>query len=169
MRQGKNIVLNINITIEKRVGDVVYPSDTLYPSDNLYPNDDVEKEILHIDYDVYKNNFSISNGLENIYRQRNGIKADDNKKDMFKIEYISPIAHYSQEFAQAALSKSIKARKKNDIIDALKIFDDNILGFETIKEGGSYITHIDYKGLGVVPITIFGDGLKKVFQDSGTE
>lgn len=56
----------------------------------------------------------------------------------------------------------IKAGKKTELIELLNIFDKNVVGLEIVEENKKAIPFIEHKDLGLMPISIFGDGLKKV-------
>ncbi len=84
-----------------------------------------------------------------------------NKAESFspvKITRVMPFDHIDKEIVNIV----IKAGKKQDLIDALKIFDKEIIGIENIKEGNEIKTYIDHKTTGLLPISAYGDGLKKV-------
>lgn len=82
-------------------------------------------------------------------------------KDSFspvKITRVMPFDHIDKEIVNIV----IKEGKKQDLIDALKIFDKDIIGIETIKEDSEIKTYIQHKTTGLLPISAYGDGLKKV-------
>lgn len=75
-----------------------------------------------------------------------------------KITRVMPFDHIDKEIANTV----IKEGRKQEIIDALKIFDSDIIGIETIKEENEIKTYIQHKTTGLLPISSYGDGLKKV-------
>ncbi len=75
-----------------------------------------------------------------------------------KITRVMPFDHIDKIME----TKLIKEGKKQEIIDALNIFDKEITGFETIKEDREIKTYIQHKSTGLLPISAYGDGLKKV-------
>lgn len=85
-----------------------------------------------------------------------------NSRDSFtpiKILRVLPFEHIEKELDGSI----IKEGKKDEVIDALKIFDKNILGFDTIKDDYEIKTYIQHKETGMLPVSSYGDGLKKVF------
>lgn len=78
------------------------------------------------------------------------------------INYLSPIDHYTHYFSMRGINNIIKSGDKHNILKLLKIFDQNIVGFETVGERGRTIAYIKHKSLGMVPLSVFGDGLKKI-------
>lgn len=75
-----------------------------------------------------------------------------------KITRVMPFDHIDKEIVNIV----IKEGKKQDLIDALRIFDKEIIGIETIKEDNEIKTYIQHKTTGLLPISAYGDGLKKV-------
>lgn len=75
-----------------------------------------------------------------------------------KISRVMPFDHIDKEI----LNIVIKEGKKQDLIDALRIFDKEIMGIETLKEDNEIKTYIQHKTTGLLPISAYGDGLKKV-------
>lgn len=56
----------------------------------------------------------------------------------------------------------IKKGKKKELIELLSIFDKNIVGLEMVEESKKTIPYIEHKKLGIMPLSTYGDGLKKV-------
>ncbi|KYH34429.1 ATP/GTP phosphatase [Clostridium tepidiprofundi DSM 19306] len=72
---------------------------------------------------------------------------------------VMPFDHIDKEI----ISTVIKSGRKQEIIEVLKIFDPDITGFETIKEDCNVKIYIQHKKTGLLPLSAYGDGLKKVF------
>lgn len=77
---------------------------------------------------------------------------------LLSMEYISPLEHLAQN---RLISKAIKAGNKNSLIKMIKIFDNKIKSLEIIDENGRPIPYIGHQKLGMVPLSTFGDGLRK--------
>ena len=84
------------------------------------------------------------------------------------MKYISPIDHYIQTKYVENISKSIKLGKKQDILEMMKIFDKNIDGFDLITENNNTSLYINHKINGILPISAFGDGIKKAITISSS-
>jgi AAA15 family ATPase/GTPase len=88
-------------------------------------------------------------------------KSQPQYKRLYNINYLSPIAHYYD--SSSYVSQVIKKGEKQELIKAVQKFDENIAATDIIVEDGSVSIYMMHKELGNVPITVFGDGLKKVF------
>lgn len=95
----------------------------------------------------YEENVSFSQ-LDNLFE-------DKSKKRGVNIVYLSPISHI---FWGEPLFKTIKEGFKSEIVKLLRIFDPQIKGFEVIKD----IPYIEHETLRPMPLSTYGDGLKKV-------
>lgn len=80
---------------------------------------------------------------------------------LFDCNYISSVEHKLNQLQVNNLSNTIVEGKKEEILEALKFFDDQIVGIELAEiqeKTGIYVVH---ERLGIVPLTVFGDGLRK--------
>jgi AAA15 family ATPase/GTPase len=106
-----------------------------------------------IDNKQYEKKFSLrEDDYEILYKDNNLL---------IPMKYISPIDHYMQKRYVEYISKSIKLGKKQDILEMMKIFDKNIDGFDLITENNITSLYINHKINGILPISAFGDGIKK--------
>lgn len=76
------------------------------------------------------------------------------------VEYLSNSDYYTQNNLKM-LGNAIKHGYKESIIDMLQIFDKHILGYELINENDSAIPYLNHSKLGYMPLSSFGDGVKK--------
>lgn len=91
----------------------------------------------------------------------------DNKQYMSvkrkgNIMYISPMDVYTDKILSASLYKGMLVEEKYRLLDLMSIFDDRIIGIETAVQYGRPTTMIEMEGMGLMPISVFGDGVKKV-------
>lgn len=84
---------------------------------------------------------------------------DKSKKEKVSIGYISPIDHIVKI---NQLNQLVKAGRKSEVIELLKIFDSQISGLEMVGEEQRTIPYIEHSDLGLMPLSTYGDGLKKV-------
>jgi len=91
-------------------------------------------------------------------RKRIELDSETDQNKLLTIEYISPLEHLAQS---RLLSQAIKAGNKSSLIKMIKIFDNKIKSLEIIDENGRPIPYIEHQELGMVPLSTFGDGLKK--------
>jgi AAA15 family ATPase/GTPase len=83
------------------------------------------------------------------------------RETIVNVNYISPFDHYISA-SSITLNKIIRAGHKESIIELLEKFDQNISGFEVIGERGKPIAYIKQKNAGLLPLSVYGDGLKKI-------
>lgn len=78
------------------------------------------------------------------------------------IMYISPLDIYTDKVLSVSLYKGMLVEEKQRLIDLMRLFDGRILGIETAVQNDRPITMIEMDGMGLMPISVFGDGIKKV-------
>lgn len=82
-------------------------------------------------------------------------------QELIRIQYLSPISH----IANYTFNRIIKNEKYKEIcIRMLKMFDENIDDLLFLKMESSYrpIEYIKSKAVGLMPLSTYGDGIKKV-------
>lgn len=79
-----------------------------------------------------------------------------------RILYISPMDIYTNKIISTSLYKGMLVEEKKRLIQLLKLFDERIVNIENGTNHGSPVTWIEMEDCGLVPISVFGDGLKKV-------
>lgn len=86
------------------------------------------------------------------------------KEDVLKVSYLSSIDHTNERFSSRIISEAIINNEKSGLLDLLKLFDENIDGLEIVATKNSFraTTYIKHKVYGFLPVSSFGDGLKKV-------
>lgn len=83
------------------------------------------------------------------------------KDDAIKMAYVSPCDH----LRNSIISQIIRNDNYKEIcVKALQLFDDDIEDILVLKStvGNRSVDHIKHKTLGIMPLTTFGDGIKKV-------
>lgn len=84
----------------------------------------------------------------------------DLSKPIIDIFFVSPMQHL---IGGNITEKTVA--KKDKIVELLSMFDDQITGFDLVRDEpftNRFKEVIHHKSLGVVPLYIFGDGLKRV-------
>jgi AAA15 family ATPase/GTPase len=94
-----------------------------------------------------------------LFSRYDSLVPDKSKKEKSEIEYISPIDHIVKN---NQLNQLVKAGLKSEIIELLKIFDPQITGLEMVGVEIGTIPYIEHFDLGLMPLSTYGDGLKKV-------
>ncbi len=87
-----------------------------------------------------------------------------NQNDLLKINYISSSDHLNEKISKNILTEAIKNDEKSKLLEILKIFDKNIDGIEMLpqKHTRGVVTYIRHSEFGFMPLSSFGDGVKKV-------
>ncbi len=79
-----------------------------------------------------------------------------------KIQYVSPFDIYTGRILSASLYKGMLAEERRRLTELLRMFDERIIGVETGIQYGRPATLIEMEDCGLVPVSAFGDGLKKI-------
>lgn len=79
-----------------------------------------------------------------------------------QILYISPADIYTNRVLSASLYKGMLVDEKKRLLELLQLFDERIIGIETGVQYGRPVTFVEMEDCGLVPISVSGDGLKKV-------
>lgn len=82
----------------------------------------------------------------------------DNNLSILPIVHITPIDYLLENSS----NEIIKKGKKKELIRLLEIFDEDITGLEMIEENKKTVPYVEHKKLGLMPLSTYGDGLKKV-------
>jgi len=81
---------------------------------------------------------------------------------MLPVQTISPYSHRSEAHH---LSKLIKQEKSLDyIVEILREFDDDIVGLHLLEQARSTVPYVEHQKFGLAPVSVFGDGLRRVMQ-----
>lgn len=82
----------------------------------------------------------------------------DGKLNLLPIVHIAPIDHLLENSSNEVIKKG----KKKELIQLLSIFDKDIIGLEMVEDNNKTVPYIEHKKLGLMPLSTYGDGLKKV-------
>lgn len=120
-----------------------------------------------IDGTLFKNG-SVYDKAELVFNDPNNTnrRLVESTKKLFNSVFISAIDHRVLAFSPLIVNELIKSGDRPKLIHALQQFDDEITGIELLIEditrSRAYpIPYIEHKKLGLVPISMFGDGLRK--------
>lgn len=91
---------------------------------------------------------------------------EDRRSPIFNTIFISAIDHRVLALSPNDVNELIKSGERQKLIDALQLFDPKIKGIELLIENISDTfqrptPYIEHESLGLVPIAMFGDGLRK--------
>lgn len=79
-----------------------------------------------------------------------------------RVQYISPLDIYTGKTISASLYRGMRAEEKRRLLDLLRLFDERIIGIEIGVQYNSPVIFVELEDCGLAPISVFGDGLKKV-------
>lgn len=90
----------------------------------------------------------------------------ERQEEIFRTTFISAIDHRVLALSPNDINELIKSGERQKLIDALQLFDSKITGIELLIENimdknQRPTPYIEHKDLGLVPISMFGDGLRK--------
>ena len=156
---NKSISYNLQGTLDRILLDVKELSGGRYKS-QVFPNGEIEA-------DVFDGKISLTYGEErkdtevhiNQYSSVSGTPSSD--KDEFNIIYVSPFEHLHG----SVVSKIVKNDSYKQIcIKALQLFDSDIEDMMIFRSdiGNRPVEYLRHKKLGDMPVSSYGDGIKKV-------
>lgn len=98
-----------------------------------------------------------------IYIQENKQLRSSGSYSIIKMVYITPYDHFRENSLNTTM-EIIKDGDKDKIVELLRKFDENIIGFEVLPNeymntSSIYVNHKKFK---LMPLSSFGDGVKKV-------
>ncbi len=88
--------------------------------------------------------------------------SNDESLRLIKTDYLSSVDHYAHNKLVRVISDAVKNGGKNDIIEMSNAFDKNIIGLELLGEERRTVPYLQHNKLGLIPLSVFGDGIKKV-------
>lgn len=84
------------------------------------------------------------------------------KSILIPMEYLNPITMQVQLASVKSMYNALRVREKNELIGLLRHFDQRIVGIERVSDGGRTITLLELDEGQMMPVSVFGDGIKKV-------
>jgi AAA15 family ATPase/GTPase len=158
---NRNISLRIEGAIETKLLEPYEleamkeePNDLF--EDGIYLYEKInQKNVFFSGFIEYVEDNSVTKKEVYISRMNKQLVLDKNEKENIKIKYISPLDHM---IWLTPLNEVIEEGLKSEIIELLKVFDPEIKGLEIIKD----IPYIEHNALRLMPLSTYGDGLKKV-------
>lgn len=113
-------------------------------------------------YDNNKQKITI-NDVNGSYIYRNS-DIDGDRIKLLDLKFVSSSDHLNETFSVASLSEAIKNNEKSQLLELLRKFDDKIDGIEILPGRNNHFptTYIKHSEYGFMPLSSFGDGIKKV-------
>lgn len=106
--------------------------------------------------------FKSSDTIAHISVFDKGIIGSAVQAEMLPLNLISPIDHRSTTILIQEVSNTILNDNKNIVIESLRLFDAQIDDFQILaKDGINARVFLQHRTLGLVPQTLFGDGLRR--------
>jgi AAA15 family ATPase/GTPase len=100
---------------------------------------------------------------QHLITSQQGIIRNEQKNILVKSKMVTPVDHRFLPISSKSLSRNIMSGDKNNIVKLLQDFDENIEGLEVlVPDGNVPITYFKHKTMGYVPISIYGDGVRRI-------
>jgi AAA15 family ATPase/GTPase len=127
------------------------------------PFDDFSTEIIRIlELNVRFEQDSESTNRKLVFTDHIETYTVKQNNSLIKSLFITPIEHRIRLTSAKAIHDVIVSGDRPKIISILKLFDENIQGIELLSPDGRFpIPALNHKKLGIVPIFLFGDGVRK--------
>jgi len=153
---------NISLELAGEISESLLSEDQLAElkrfgaGNKIEPAIDEEVRIFH-----GKLNVKPEEAIDIMLHKYSRIMRSGNSKALFPLSYLSPIDHVvNDRFSEITRSKEM-TRRVVDLLNAS--FDSKIQDLRTVEDDdGRTIRMIDHVDLGYMPITTYGDGIKKV-------
>lgn len=78
------------------------------------------------------------------------------------MNYISPMDAYTNSSLEKGLFQGMLTKERESLVKLLRMFDENIMGIDVSYRYTQPMPCIEIAGERLVPVSIYGDGLKKV-------
>ncbi|KYC96150.1 hypothetical protein B4102_3556 [Heyndrickxia sporothermodurans] len=168
IQDGKKKIIEMGIKEE-----IVYETnknitDEEFIQEELF-DDYTHEEIKILDISVvYKTDEETIRKEEFQFNENNILSfKSSNAEPFIKSSLITPIDHRVKAYSVNELNDVIISGDRPKIISALQYFDPDIIGIEFLMPSSgqgsyhSFIPYINHSKLGLVPVNMFGDGLRK--------
>lgn len=83
-------------------------------------------------------------------------------RSLIPMEYLNPISAQTQLTSVKSMYHALRVREKEQLIELLQYFDQRIVGIEKISDEGRVITLLELDDGQMMPLSVFGDGIKKI-------
>lgn len=143
--------------------DDLYPSEYIYPSNELYPGQRIN---------FYKGSccFGVKGTIkqvefvvgENWRRVAYEPKKTERQLASVDFRYISPYDIYKGRYFGTGVFEPLTSEERAKIVKMLQVFDSKIVGIDKGVQNGNLINYLEIEGGKMVPVSSFGDGLKRV-------
>ena len=123
-------------------------------------NIELEKKIFEGNIILKQDNENVLN--KDIYIEENTKLRLSGSQNIVDMVYVTPYDHFKEGLLNRTIDV-IKDGDKKEIVRLLNMFDNNISGFEMLPNTNNSTTiYIEHKKYGLMPLSSFGDGVKKV-------
>jgi predicted ATPase len=140
--------------------------DGMVFNSNLEFNE-VDEEFIDEEIRVFNMHAALTYGKESVNKkfsisERTDIYKPDKDIELIKTIFVTSVDHRVRILATRSVHEAIVSGDRPKIVDAIRLFDQNIEGIEILSPDGHFpILYISHAKLGLVPMTVFGDGLKR--------
>lgn len=84
------------------------------------------------------------------------------QKAVIPMEYLSSTTIQSQYNSIKTMYNVMRSEERGALVELLRIFDSRIVGIDKAVRNGRALTFLELEDCGMMPLTVFGDGVKKV-------
>lgn len=98
-----------------------------------------------------------------LWENERSITKQKRTSTMLPVETITPFSHRIELLEVEMLSEAILQGVKTEVINLLQIMDAGILDLEILSRSGIRPSlYIEHKNLGLAPLSVFGDGVRRL-------
>jgi hypothetical protein len=77
------------------------------------------------------------------------------------VRTLTPVSHRTERSQIERFSRAALNREVEEVLEPIRQFDSGILGLQLIETGGTSL-YVDHKKTGLTPLSVFGDGVRRV-------
>jgi AAA15 family ATPase/GTPase len=133
------------------------------PFKNIDDSSEDEVRALSITLDYFNGEVDDKQSENYLLTDQFRLVRNKENEPLFKSRMVTPVDHRVQPISARYLSNTILSGDKNNIIELLQKFDKNIEGIEVLSpDGRSPIPFFKHKLMGFAPVSVFGDGVRRV-------
>lgn len=83
-------------------------------------------------------------------------------QDVIPMGYLNPQMIHTQNASIKSMYNAMRSEERRELIELLGIFDSRIIGIDRTVRSGRAITFLELENGDLMPVSTFGDGIKKV-------
>lgn len=146
-----------------RYVDDLYPSEYAYPSDAHYPGQKINfykgSSCFGVKATIKPVEFVVGDNWRRV-----AYKPEKTERQLTSVDfrYISPYDIYKGKYFGTGVFEPLTSEERAKIVKMLQVFDSKIVGIDKGIQNGNLVNYLEIEGGKMVPVSSFGDGLKRV-------